>query len=699
MLTDVADLEQLLAQYDPGRVLVGPLLNLQINASYCYFHLAGNGSKVYESIGLGFIENETHAQKQRTEIIQKLKLRFAEVMLFDSYTEMARAVHAQWATEETIRVLAAAEQASNAGSSPSPIITYHKPINEVGDAYPFDGDESQRLRAGELPEHHQSVPLTDETGDDGVRGSERHRSNAPNQGGQFAAEPATASECTKIAGQENSKSHSYENDSVPENCVHQLPGAPFDDSPDEPDRTAGATAPMTELQRAARRSSNEETAKAAYQPHEIGSEQSKDSNEAIGNRTRGLFEYAARDEVGSMGLPPAPTLPPLANECCEAPRKQKHRDLGLTHDDIASAILKLASPAQRVISPSPAVEPSRKVPESPAIVPIDSIEGGSESVPMLPVTATRGWSTVLRRSAVIPATVFFCTFMPQGTSQKVNAVDNALMAVVTNVPPKSAAAAPLPVSQPAYVGGSAQKTEAAVGKIHTPAASSSVKNGTVNAAPVSESQQPQVATAGRSEAEQIAKLVNRGMESLKHGDLERARLSLQRAVEAIPNPTAPPAQVQPSKPTNPLAAKLRGPQDRQSPPIKSLAGAPRETQVASVEARIKSANAQKMPTQEDRTIRRLDPNDMAVLLSRGMDFLNSGDFASARVTLRRAAEAGNAEAALALGSTYDPSVLRQFGAITIAADIVQAREWYEKALRLGSAAAAHRLATLAQPAR
>jgi TPR repeat protein len=82
-----------------------------------------------------------------------------------------------------------------------------------------------------------------------------------------------------------------------------------------------------------------------------------------------------------------------------------------------------------------------------------------------------------------------------------------------------------------------------------------------------------------------------------------------------------------------------------------------------------------------------------------MDFLKSGDFASARVTLRRAAEDGNAEAALALGTTYDPSVLRQLGAVGIAADVAEAREWYEKAVKFGSAAAAQGLARLAQPTR
>jgi hypothetical protein len=37
-----------------------------------------------------------------------------------------------------------------------------------------------------------------------------------------------------------------------------------------------------------------------------------------------------------------------------------------------------------------------------------------------------------------------------------------------------------------------------------------------------------------------------------------------------------------------------------------------------------------------------------------LDFLKNGGFASARILLRRAAESGNADAALLLGKTFDP---------------------------------------------
>jgi len=90
------------------------------------------------------------------------------------------------------------------------------------------------------------------------------------------------------------------------------------------------------------------------------------------------------------------------------------------------------------------------------------------------------------------------------------------------------------------------------------------------------------------------------------------------------------------------------------------------------------------------------PDEMALLLKRSQDFLSNGDLASARLLLRRATEAGSAEAAVALGATYDPLVFRQLGTVGAAPDPAQARSWYQKALSLGSADAAKRLANLTQ---
>jgi TPR repeat protein len=82
------------------------------------------------------------------------------------------------------------------------------------------------------------------------------------------------------------------------------------------------------------------------------------------------------------------------------------------------------------------------------------------------------------------------------------------------------------------------------------------------------------------------------------------------------------------------------------------------------------------------------------LIERGGLFLQIGDFWAARIMLRRAADAGSAEGALGLGATFDPAVLRQIGALGVAPNLAQARQWYQKAAELGSQEAAHRIERL-----
>jgi len=79
-----------------------------------------------------------------------------------------------------------------------------------------------------------------------------------------------------------------------------------------------------------------------------------------------------------------------------------------------------------------------------------------------------------------------------------------------------------------------------------------------------------------------------------------------------------------------------------------------------------------------------DAAEIAALLQRGKDFAAHGDLISARLLLQRAAEAGNAEAAQALGETFDPLVFRRLGVIGITPDAASAQKWYERAAELGS---------------
>jgi hypothetical protein len=95
----------------------------------------------------------------------------------------------------------------------------------------------------------------------------------------------------------------------------------------------------------------------------------------------------------------------------------------------------------------------------------------------------------------------------------------------------------------------------------------------------------------------------------------------------------------------------------------------------------------------------LSADEIAMLVKRGKEHLINGDISSARLLLRRAAEAGNAEAALALGSTFDPTVIARLGAIGVATDPAKAREWYQRAAQLGSSVAAQQLANLGSAGR
>jgi TPR repeat protein len=89
-------------------------------------------------------------------------------------------------------------------------------------------------------------------------------------------------------------------------------------------------------------------------------------------------------------------------------------------------------------------------------------------------------------------------------------------------------------------------------------------------------------------------------------------------------------------------------------------------------------------------------DEIMVLLKRGQELMRNGDLAAARLVLRHAADAKNAEAALALGATYDPVILRELRVYGFSGDVGMARTWYEKAKELGSPEAARRLDILAR---
>ena len=91
----------------------------------------------------------------------------------------------------------------------------------------------------------------------------------------------------------------------------------------------------------------------------------------------------------------------------------------------------------------------------------------------------------------------------------------------------------------------------------------------------------------------------------------------------------------------------------------------------------------------------IDPQQAAILMKHGRDALASGDIAAARLSFRRLADAGNAEAALRLAATYDPRYLAGLNVIGVTGDEAQARAWYQRAMDLGSIEAKNILVLMA----
>jgi hypothetical protein len=159
--------------------------------------------------------------------------------------------------------------------------------------------------------------------------------------------------------------------------------------------------------------------------------------------------------------------------------------------------------------------------------------------------------------------------------------------------------------------------------------------------------------------------------------------------------------VQPSqlRPTPSQTAEALSPVAKSQPVVVAMADTEVVTSVPMSVTAPSAAETSAMPAPaqqtNDRRPLRLDSEEIAILVKRGNDFLANGDFAAARLLLRRAAEAGSAEGAFTLGTTFDPVVLQRLGAIGATPDLAEARQWYQRAAELGSSAASQQLAGLA----
>ena len=82
------------------------------------------------------------------------------------------------------------------------------------------------------------------------------------------------------------------------------------------------------------------------------------------------------------------------------------------------------------------------------------------------------------------------------------------------------------------------------------------------------------------------------------------------------------------------------------------------------------------------------------MVRRGDALLQRGDISAARLLYDRAASAGSARAATAMGKTYDATVLAGVGAVGLSPDPALAAQWYRRGLGLGDEEARARLQSL-----
>lgn len=143
---------------------------------------------------------------------------------------------------------------------------------------------------------------------------------------------------------------------------------------------------------------------------------------------------------------------------------------------------------------------------------------------------------------------------------------------------------------------------------------------------------------------------------------------------ATPQPPAPPVSQLPGR------ASIAPEPVLQQPPTPVVRAMPMQT------ARPDPSAAPAMkPDERERAIK---------LMTRGNSEFSSGDIAAARLLYQRAADSGLAEAAIALGMTYDPAELAKRGVKGLQGEPDMARKWYARAQELGAPEAAERIGRL-----
>ncbi|MCC6775696.1 MAG: hypothetical protein IT537_03515 [Hyphomicrobiales bacterium] len=205
---------------------------------------------------------------------------------------------------------------------------------------------------------------------------------------------------------------------------------------------------------------------------------------------------------------------------------------------------------------------------------------------------------------------------------------------------------------------------------------------------------PTVARDDEVETVIQSKIPSRFAERMPERMLERGAAASETTL-AMQTPAATP--VTPMVTAPPPAATTVAPMVAAPPPpaatVAPMVAAPPPA-TAAVAPTVAAPPPPPPPPPEQR--RSADPEQIKLLLKQGEQFIASGDLITARTVFQRAADLGDATAAVAVGATYDPVVLQRLGVVGMAAaDVAKARSWYQMAEKLGSTEATRRLQMLA----
>jgi hypothetical protein len=164
--------------------------------------------------------------------------------------------------------------------------------------------------------------------------------------------------------------------------------------------------------------------------------------------------------------------------------------------------------------------------------------------------------------------------------------------------------------------------------------------------------------------------------------IEERRLTGEQALQPTGTVamTAMPVQAAPDTETAAKSAPVR------TPPSATTAPPLTEAESSAPAALLAPASPPAAP--------RLPAAEISALVERGDALFIARDITSARLYYERAAEAGDGQAALQLGESFDPVMLERAGVRGVTGDPAQALSWYRRARELGVAEADQRIKNL-----